>query len=68
MAEADSKTAMPAYRTPTETMVAAAAYDKNQNKLFFTPMRVGELRWLDLNAKGDQQKYYSATIVSVGIL
>ena len=61
MAEADSKTAMPTHRTPTETMVAAAAYDKNQNKLFFTPMRVGELRWLDLNAKGDQQKYYSVT-------
>jgi hypothetical protein len=61
MAEADSKSAMPTYRTPTETMVAAAAYDKNQNKLFFTPMRVGELRWLDLNAKGDAQKYYSVT-------
>ena len=61
MAEADSKSIMPAYRTPTETMVAAAAYDKNQNKLFFTPMRVGELRWLDLNAKGDAQKYYSVT-------
>jgi hypothetical protein len=61
MAEADSKSAMPAYRKPTETMVAAAAYDKNQNKLFFTPMRVGELRWLDLNAKADAQKYYSVT-------
>ena len=61
MAEADSKSVMPAYRTPTETMVAAAAYDKNQNKLFFTPMRVGELRWLDLNAKADAQKYYSVT-------
>ncbi len=61
LADADSKTAMPAYRKPTETMVAAAAYDKNQNKLFFTPMRVGELRWLDLNAKGDAQKYYSVT-------
>jgi len=61
MADADSKTQMPAYRRPTETMVAAAAYDKNQNKLFFTPMRVGELRWLDLNAKGDAQKYYSVT-------
>lgn len=44
---------------PTETMVAAAAYDKNQNKLFFTPMRIGELRWLDLNAKGDAQKFYT---------
>ena len=61
MADADSKTQMAANRRPTETMVAAAAYDKNQNKLFFTPMRVGELRWLDLNAKGDAQKYYSVT-------
>ena len=59
--DADSKTQLAAYRRPTETMVAAAAYDKNQNKLFFTPMRVGELRWLDLNAKGDAQKYYSVT-------
>jgi len=61
LADADSKTSLASYRRPTETMVAAAAYDKNQNKLFFTPMRVGELRWLDLNAKGDQQKYYSVT-------
>jgi hypothetical protein len=61
MADADSKSKMAAHRTPTETLVAAAAYDKNQNKLFFTPMRVGELRWLDLNAKGDQQKFYSVT-------
>lgn len=61
LADADSKTPLASYRRPTETMVAAAAYDKNQNKLFFTPMRVGELRWLDLNAKGDQQKYYSVT-------
>lgn len=61
LADADSKAQLASYRRPTETMVAAAAYDKNQNKLFFTPMRVGELRWLDLNAKGDQQKYYSVT-------
>jgi hypothetical protein len=61
MKDADSKTQSAANRTPTETMVAAAAYDKNQNKLFFTPMRVGELRWLDLNAKGSEQKYYTVT-------
>jgi len=61
MKDADAKTQSMANRTPTETMVAAAAYDKNQNKLFFTPMRVGELRWLDLNAKGDEQKYYTVT-------
>jgi Secretion system C-terminal sorting domain len=61
MMDADSKTKSLVQQSPTETLVAAAAYDKNQNKLFFTPMRVGELRWLDLNAKGDQQKYYSVT-------
>jgi len=46
---------------PTATMVAAAAYDKNHDKLFFTPMRIGELRWLDLNAKGDAQKFYTVS-------
>ena len=61
LTDADSKTASASMQRPTETMVAAAAYDKNQNKLFFTPMRIGELRWLDLNAKGDQQKYYTVT-------
>ena len=61
MMDADTKSQTLAASRPTETMVAAAAYDKNQNKLFFTPMRVGELRWLDLNAKGDQQKYYTVT-------
>jgi len=45
--------------TPTASMVAAAAYDKNHDKLFFTPMRIGDLRWLDLSAKGDVPKFYS---------
>lgn len=61
MMDADTKTQSLAGQRPTESLVAAAAYDKNQNKLFFTPMRVGELRWLDLNAKGDLQKYYTVT-------
>ena len=42
-------------------LVAAAAYDKNQHKLFYTPMRIGELRWLDLNTNGNTQKYYTVT-------
>ena len=46
---------------PTQSMVAAAAYDKVHDRLFFTLMRVGELRWLDLSAKGDDQKFYSIT-------
>ena len=39
MMDADAKTQSLAGHKPTETLVAAAAYDKNQNKLFFTPMR-----------------------------
>jgi len=44
---------------PTSTMVAAAAYDKNSNKLFFFPMRMGELRWVDLNVKNETPQFYS---------
>lgn len=44
---------------PTGTMVAASAYDRNSNKLFFIPMRLGELRWLDLDAKGGAAKFYT---------
>ncbi len=56
--------------TPTASMVAAAAYDKNHDKLFFTPMRIGELRWLDLSAKGDEPKFYSlkSTLLNTGDL
>ena len=61
MADADSKKQSMIGQRPTESMVAAAAYDRNQNKLFFTPMRIGELRWLDLSAKTDAQKYYTVT-------
>lgn len=42
---------------PTGTYVAAAACDGNSNKLFFTPMRSGELRWMDLNGKETAQFY-----------
>ncbi len=46
---------------PTGSMVAAAAFDRRSNKLFFTPMRVGELRWLDLNIKNETPQFYTAT-------
>jgi hypothetical protein len=42
---------------PTQSMVAAAAYDRKHNKLFFTPMRIGELRWLDLSANSEARFY-----------
>jgi hypothetical protein len=44
---------------PTSTFVAAAAYDKRSNKLFFTPMRMGELRWLDMNVKNETPQFYT---------
>lgn len=44
---------------PTATFVAAAAFDKRTNKLFFTPMRMGELRWLDLNESHKTPKFYT---------
>ena len=45
--------------SPTGSFVAAAAYDKRSNKLFFTPMRTGELRWLDLNIKNETPEFYT---------
>jgi hypothetical protein len=44
---------------PTLTMVAAAAYDKRHGKLFFTPMRIGELRWMDVSTAGETPKFYA---------
>jgi hypothetical protein len=44
---------------PTGTMVAAAAYDRNSNRLYFTPMRMGELRWVDLNIKNETPQFYT---------
>ncbi|HRH60353.1 MAG TPA: T9SS type A sorting domain-containing protein [Chitinophagaceae bacterium] len=42
---------------PTETMVAAAAYDEKNNRLFFTPMHSNELRYFDLNANNNAVYY-----------
>lgn len=43
--------------SPTETFVAASAYDSRNNRLFFTPMRGNELRYFDFN-KGANNVYY----------
>lgn len=42
---------------PTSTYVAAAAYDNRTNRLYFTPMRMSELRWMDTDAKGNPKFY-----------
>ena len=46
------------YESPTASMVAAVAYDRRHNKLFFTPMRFGELRWIDLDEKNSSLQVY----------
>jgi hypothetical protein len=50
-----------AYEHPTATMVAAAAYDKRHNKLFFTPMYFSELRWIDLYDKSNTVQVFCFT-------
>ncbi len=45
--------------SPTQSMVAAAAFDKKHNKLFFTPMRIGELRWMELSSKADNARFFT---------
>ena len=47
---------------PTGTFVAAAALDARRNKLFFTPMRKGELRWMDLNSNPNTPEFHSVAI------
>jgi hypothetical protein len=53
---------------PTATMVAAAAYDKRHNKLFFAPMFINELRWLDLSSNSERPKFYtfSSPLLQIG--
>ena len=47
---------------PTSSFVAAAAYDRRSEKLFFIPMRMGELRWMDANVKNETPSFYSVAI------
>jgi Secretion system C-terminal sorting domain len=44
---------------PSEGMVAAAAFDRYQNKLFFAPMKLAELRWIDIDSKNNNEAYKS---------
>lgn len=47
---------------PTSSFVAAAAFDRRSDKLFFIPMRMGELRWMDANVKNDVPQFYAVSI------
>jgi len=47
---------------PTSGFVAAAAYDQRSQKLFFTPMRNGQLCWLDADTRGETVAFHSTGI------
>ncbi len=55
-------TSLSAAQFPTSTFVAAAAYDKRNEKLFFVPMRMGQLRWMDANVKNGAPSFYGVAI------
>jgi hypothetical protein len=55
-------TAYGASQYPTASFVAAAAYDRRSEKLFFVPMRMGQLRWMDANIKNDAPAFYGVEI------
>lgn len=44
---------------PTASLVAAAAFDKKHQRLFFIPMRHAELRWLDVSGRSENNQFYT---------
>ena len=46
-------------RLPFSTFSAACAFDQKHNRLYYTPMYINELRYIDLNA-GSPKLYYFA--------
>ncbi len=44
---------------PTGSFVAAAAYDQKMGRLFFAPMKMAALRWLDLRDASDVAQFYT---------
>ncbi len=52
----------PAPQMPASYIVAAAAYDVRHHRMFITPMQQPELRWINLDDKGDALKIYTVPI------
>lgn len=44
---------------PTANFVAAAALDSRSNRLYYIPMRMNELRWLNLDGKSATPSFFS---------
>ena len=52
---------------PTASLVASAAFDSRSNRLFFTPMRMAELRWLDLNSVEGRPEFFTIQAEALNI-
>lgn len=48
----------PQYDQPFATNSAALAYDKKNNRLYYTPMGIAQLRYIDLKAKSPKVYYF----------
>ena len=46
------------YDKPFATTSAACAYDKKHNRLYYTPMGINQLRYIDLKAKSPKVYYF----------
>ncbi len=53
-------------RLPFTSYSAACAYDKKHNRLYYTPMFVNELRYIDLNGKSPRIFYFDKENLSAG--
>jgi hypothetical protein len=53
-------------RLPFTSYSAACAYDKKHNRLYYTPMFVNELRYIDLNGKSPKIFYFDKEGLSQG--
>ncbi len=47
-------------QNPMLNYVAAAAYDRRTDKLFYTPMRIGEIRWMETGKNGEPSFFATA--------
>lgn len=44
---------------PTATFVAASAYDNRSGRLYFMPMKMAELRWMETDVKNQSPKFFT---------
>lgn len=58
LARPDADTRRAALAKPFATTSAACAFDKKNNRLYYTPMGIAQLRYIDLKAKSPKVYYF----------